>query len=112
MALQGRRLYANLSFVKWVGHYDSAYRIEQGVLPEAGMVEQSFARSLSLAKSDLEPQIKEPSMSQKAPPAANVFLVSFQSPEKLDEAVVDEKIRQMASIHGVLSIEALRIRRL
>ncbi len=128
----------NLPYVRWVGHYDPSYRLAPGLIQEAEAAQQSISEGIRGPEAMLEE--RPPSFASRAPPVPNVFLVSFQSLEVMDEArskiealgakIVDQsertatvsfpqdtpdiadKLRQMAAIHGVLAIEALRIKQL
>lgn len=134
-----REAVINLSFVRWVGHYDPAYRLAPNLLQEVQMEERK--RAQPMAERGEAQRGELPVISKEAKLVPNAFLVSFQSPQNLQEAVpiikaigaeisefhetdkvltitfppgtpdIPNKLKQIASIHGVLTVEALKIKK-
>ena len=134
-----RNAVIQLPFVRWVGHYDPAYRLA----PRAGhqvfdiKPEVSVKKSPALEKKQPFPLFRKPAMVM---PFA--FAVSFHTRDNLDQALegmqklgfileapsksgksltvrlpqntsqVDKKLNQLAALHGVRSIEPLLIKQL
>jgi serine protease AprX len=133
-----REAVINLPSVRWVGHYDPAYRLAPNLLQEVQTEEQKRAQPMAMIE---EPKGELPIISKEAKLVPNAFLVSFQSPKNLQEAIpaikatgaevsefhetdkiltisfppetpdIADKLKQIASIHGVLTVEALKIKK-
>lgn len=125
-----------LQFVRWVGHYDQSYRISPGLLKElkeTKKFEEIGEKATTIGVTKTPPtKIKE--MSKVASSIPNKYSVSFHTEENLKEAVpkikelggeIDgeygktitcslspEKINDLANIHGVKSIDSVKIRKL
>ncbi len=135
---QTRDKVVKLPFVRWLGHYDTSYRLSPELLDEITEAQRVLTQPRAAAKE----AVGKPIMSKKAPPVPNTFSVSFQTKENLNQAQqkirsegakitsvsessktltvsflpetpqLADKLKKLAAIHGVRSIDALRIRQL
>jgi subtilisin family serine protease len=139
---------AGLPFVSWIGHYDPTYRLSHNLLGESAESEQMRAQPPGTEKAEpLKKQQDQGSQVnfKKAVQVPNTFLVTFHTPQNLQEALpgirslganpgqinqndpnvrtitvsfpadttqIADKLNQLASIHGVLTIDALRVKQL
>jgi len=128
-----------LPFVRWVGHYDPAYRLAP-----------RLSREITDFKRQLSPRRRRGAKARSRLPLARkparmiplTFTVSFHTPQNLEQALagirqlgfiiaegpaaeksltvrlpedtaqVDQKLQRLAALHGVRSIEPLRIKQL
>ncbi len=141
MDVHRRNEVIKLPFVRWVGHYDPAYRLSSGLLQE--VEESQKVRSLRAAQATPEETRgwNLPPFPGGAQAVPNTFSVSFHTAQNLNDALpkiralgttvvatstagdmltvsfpedtpqVADKLRQLAGIHGVRTIDAIRIRR-
>ncbi len=131
-----------LPFVRWVGHYDPACRLSSRLLQEVEESVRARSEPSAETKLGETRGWSLPPFSRRAPAVPNTFSVSFHSSQNLNDALpkiralgatiaaasaagtmltvsfpedtpqLVDKLRQLANIHGVRTIEAIRVRRL
>ncbi len=129
-----------LSFVRWIGPYDPSFRISPGLLKELEEreTEEREAKAPTVEKAITPPRSKIKPLSKVATPIPNKFSISFHTKENLKAAIPEikklggeivaesgnsitcnlpqenltEKIKELASIHGVKLIDTVKIRSL
>ncbi|MFX0194486.1 MAG: S8 family serine peptidase [Candidatus Hodarchaeota archaeon] len=139
MDSQMRNRVIKLPFVRWVGHYDPAYRISPRLIQEVSKTERERQEK---KRPKAEKPGTLPPVRKGAPFLPYAFLVSFHTRENLGDAVkkvkalgaivetvpskgktlsfrfppdtlqLENKLNQLATIHGVRSIEPVRIKQL
>lgn len=134
-----REAVAGLPFVRWMGHYDPDYRIARDLLEEIAYKErapiEAMGARISSSMDRSPPMTSTPSLD-------NTFLIVFQTKELMEQSeqeihsiganVVNKhsasrsmtvsfpleapeminKIKKIAGIHGVLTVEPIRLRKL
>lgn len=131
---------SKLPFVRWLGHYDPSYRLAANLKDAIAFSRKKDASSRAKIES-LRAEGGKILYSEKADPLFNTFHVRFQSPDLVesgkskikelgalihtggsdrsisisfleDTENIEEKLQEIASIHGVQLIESIRIRKL
>ncbi len=134
---QTRSKVLKLPFIHWVGHYDKSYRLSSKLVEEIEDAQKSESRGPG---KEVAGGFPEPAKEKAIVP--NAYTISFHDNQNLDQALprirslganissisrdartvtvsfsrdttqILDKLRQLASIHGVRSIEARRIMQL
>ncbi len=131
---------SNLPFVRWLGHYDPSYRLAANLKDAIAFGKKKDAGSRAKIES-LRAEGAKLLYSEKADPLLNTFHVRFQSPDLIESGKskieelgaliydggsdrsisisfpddiedIEEKLQEIAAIHGVQLIESIRIRKL
>jgi serine protease AprX len=140
MDAQALNKVSSLPFVHWIGHYDPSYRLAANLMESIALQEGADSGALSAIGSGKD-RGRKILHSEKAKPIKNTFQIRFQSVDLVEGALskikdlgaqihteksgrsitisfpedtkeLAEKLQQMASIHGVQLIDAVRVRQL